>query len=204
MLSVNLENSDKYLLIFASCFITKGHGRALIIDSQRGKFDLIPNDMVNFIHNAKSYPIATLYTIYGETNREIVESYLTFMLDNEYGFLANSHIREQFPDIEIKWQHPSKITNSIIDINTFEKTQAVYISIISQLNSLGCEALQIRAYISLTESQLIYLAEAIEKTCIEQLEIYVKYSEEVSQKDLITLLLKYQKISTVIVHAAPK
>ncbi|MEM6719986.1 MAG: grasp-with-spasm system SPASM domain peptide maturase [Bacteroidota bacterium] len=204
MLSLNIENSNKYIMVFASCFITKGHGRALIIDSQRGKFDLIPNDMVDFIQNAKLYTIATLCKIYGDANKEILESYVSFILDNEYGFLANEHIRAQFPEIEVKWQHPSKITNSIIDISEFKKTQEMYLTTISQLDSLLCEALQIRSYTSLNAAQLTYLAEAIEHTSIEQLEIYVKYSEDLSLRELINLMLQHQKISTIIIHAAPK
>lgn len=204
MLPINFENSDKYIVIFASCFITKGHGRSLVIDSQRGKFDLIPNDMVDFIHNSKLYTIRTLFKIYGADNKEVVESYLSFILDNEYGFLANATIRDQFPEIEVKWQHPSKITNSIIDIDSFDKTKEIYMTTVSQLNSLMCEALQIRAYISLNASQLIYLAEAVKHTCIEHLEIYVKYSEDLSLKELIKLALNHQKISNIIVHSAPK
>ncbi|WP_298424679.1 grasp-with-spasm system SPASM domain peptide maturase [uncultured Kordia sp.] len=204
MLSINLQHSDKFIVIFASCFITKGHGRSLIIDSQRGKFDLIPNDMVDFIQNSKLYTIRTLFKIYGTDNKEIVESYLSFILENEYGFLANDKIRKKFPEIEVKWQHPSKITNSIIDVKVFETTQEIYLQTISQLDTLQCEALQIRSYISLSESQLTYLAEAIKNTCIEHLEIYTKYNDQLTLKKLNKLLLNNQKISNIIIHSASK
>jgi SPASM domain peptide maturase of grasp-with-spasm system len=204
MFSLNSQNRDKFVVIFAACLLTKGHGRTLLTDSQRGKFDLIPNDMVDFINNAKLYSIRTLFKIYGEENKEIVESYLSFILENEYGFLANEKIRKNFPEVEINWQHSSAITNSIIDINVFETTKEIYTQTVSQLNALSCEALQIRSYISLTIPQLEYLSEAIKSTCIEHLEIYVKYSEEVSLKQLIQLALHNQKISNIIVHSAPK
>ncbi|MBC8753773.1 grasp-with-spasm system SPASM domain peptide maturase [Kordia sp. YSTF-M3] len=204
MFSLNQDTNDKYLMLFASCLITKGHGRALLTDSQRGKFDLIPNDMINFMENAKLYSIKTLFKIYGVENKGIVESYVSYILENEYGFLANDKIRTNFPEIKIDWKNPSIITNSIIDIKDFEVTKAIYERTISQLNELQCEAVQIRSYISLSIEQLEYLANSVKLTCIEYLEIYVKDSDELPLNALIKLMHNHTKISNIIVHAADK
>ncbi|WP_298518644.1 grasp-with-spasm system SPASM domain peptide maturase [uncultured Kordia sp.] len=204
MFSLELKQSDQYLLLFAACLITKGHNRALLTDSQRGKFDLIPNDMLDFIENAKRYSIKTLFKIYGEENSEIVESYVSYILENEYGFLADEKIRHNFPEIKIDWKSPSTITNSIIDIKDFEHTKTYYERIISQLNALQCEALQIRSYTSLHIEQLQYLATCVQETSIEYLEIYVKDHDELPLDKLIRLLQEHTKISNLIVHSASK
>lgn len=204
MFSLNSQNSDQYLLVFAACLITKGHSRALLTDSQRGRFDLIPNDMLDFIENAKLYSIKTLFKLYGAENKEIVESYVSYILDNEYGFLANEKIRHNFPKIKVDWKNPSTITNSIIDIKDFELTKTYFEHIISQLNDLQCEAVQIRSYIPLNFEQLEYLANCVKRTSIEHLEIYIKDNAEIPLNTLITLLQQHTKISNLIVHTATK
>jgi SPASM domain peptide maturase of grasp-with-spasm system len=204
MLSLDYQQSEQYLLIFAACLITKGHSRSLLTDTQRGKFDLIPNDMIDFMENAKLYSLKTLFKIYGSENREIVESYISYILENEYGFLATEKIRHQFPEIKVAWKSPARITNSIIDINDFEFTKTYYERIIAQLSDLQCEAVQIRSYISLTIEELYYLANCVQQTSIEYLEIYVKDHEGLPLNKLIRLLQEHPKISNVILHSSPK
>jgi len=64
MFQINENNNSKYVCLFASCLITKGKKRALLSDTQRGTFELIPNDMVTFLEHTKHLPLGSIFTMY--------------------------------------------------------------------------------------------------------------------------------------------
>lgn len=203
MFQINEKNNSKYVCLFASCLITKGENRALLSDTQRGTFELIPNDMVTFLEHTKHLTLENIFTMYGASNKEILESYLDFLLRDEYIFLTDEVTKEHFLPLKKQWKSPHIIANAIIDIASYHETSTYYNDVIRQLDTLRCQALQIRSYTALTIDEITHLVSVVNDTCIESIELYTTYSEHLTPQLLNTLLFEYTKVATIIVHSAP-
>lgn len=203
MFQINENNQSKYACLFASCCITKGENRALISDTQRGTFELIPNDMVTFLERAQNHSLNSIFTMYGEDNKDVLESYLDFLLQDEYIFLTDEATKEHFPPLKKQWKSPHIIANAIIDIATYSTTATYYDDIIKQLDTLRCQALQIRSYTTLTIDEITHLVTSVKDMSIESIELYTTYSELLTPQALNTLLFEHTKVDTIIVHSAP-
>ncbi len=94
------------------------------------------------------------------------------------------------------------ITNSIIDISDFNITKSFFKDIVLQLDDLMCEALQVRSYTGLTLNELEFLMDIVDKTNIEYLEIYTKFTPELTLDKLTQLLLTHTRVSNLFVHTA--
>lgn len=203
MFQINENNHSKYVCLFASCLITKGENRALLSDTQRGTFELIPNDMVTFLEHTQHLNLQSIFTMYGDDNKDILESYLDFLLKDEYIFLTDEETKEHFSPLKKQWKSPHIIANAIIDIANYSATAAYYDELIKQLDTLRCKALQIRAYTALTIQEITHLIAPIKDTCIESVELYTSYTDLLTPQVLNTLLFEHTKVATVILHSAP-
>ncbi|MFC4632846.1 grasp-with-spasm system SPASM domain peptide maturase [Dokdonia ponticola] len=203
MFQINQHNQSKYVCLFASCLLTKGENRALLSDTQRGTFELIPNDMVNFLEHTQHHSIGNIFTMYGESNKDILESYIDFLLRDEYIFLTDEETREHFTPLKKQWKSPHIISNAIIDISSYSDTATYYDTVIKQLDTLRCQALQIRSYTVLTIDQITHLVTSITDTCIESIELYTPYAEPLTPQTLNNLFYEHTKMATIILHSAP-
>ena len=70
----------KYFSLFSCCIITKGYGRSIIIDTQRGIFYFIPNEFADIIEDLKKHEIESVFSKF-EVKEDIVilKEYLEFL-----------------------------------------------------------------------------------------------------------------------------
>ncbi len=203
MFQINKKNQSKYVCLFASCLITKGENRALLSDTQRGTFELIPNDMVTFLEHTQHLTLGSIFTMYGEDNKDTLESYLNFLLQDEYIFLTDEETKDNFFPLKKQWKSPHIISNAIIDISSYRDTSVYYNDLIKQLDTLRCQAIQIRSYTVLTINEITHLIASVKDTRIESIELYTAYSELLTPQVLNNVLFEHAKVATIIIHSAP-
>ncbi len=196
------EQSQKYIRLFANCFLTRGVVRSLIIDGFRGGFDFIPNDLCDILSSGEHLRIADLYETYGVENQEVIDEYLDFLFSNEYIFLADDNDKDLFPALEPQWKYPATINNAILDIGpegayNLEKA-------LKELDELQCVALQIRVYQKRSMDFLRQLAQLTHELTIEQIEVFLPYNELLDPIELQHLAVQFQKIKGIVLHSAPK
>ena len=79
-----------------------------------------------FVKEVKSkVSIAKLIEKYGEDNKKIVLEYIDYIIEKEWGFYAKKEELDLFPQLELKFNHPSDITNAIIHLKDFEENESV-------------------------------------------------------------------------------
>ncbi len=110
--------------LMQSCFLVKGHSRALIVDTQRKKYHAVPNALVDFIEKSEGqdmeHSIAT-YAEGDEDNVTVLREYIDFLLTNEIIFFCGSAEEyDRFPPISTQWQYPAHITNAVIEVQDIE------------------------------------------------------------------------------------
>lgn len=108
--------SNNVLKLFECCLITKGHRRSLITDTQRDQYFFIPNSLAclfdenNVLHTHKGLSSAE--------EREIMGSYIDFLIQNELCFYCNEDLVAQFPPLKTtEWDYPARISNAIVEVN---------------------------------------------------------------------------------------
>src|SRR5690606_27116897 len=91
-------------------------------DIQRGHFIAIPdtlNDVILYFKNKKS--IEEIKHEYGIDSHEVIDEYLEFLIENEFGFITSLDEFDLFPEIDTSFKTPSHISNCIIEISQLTK-----------------------------------------------------------------------------------
>lgn len=173
---ISYKNND-YLILFANCIPVKGSRRSTICDLQRNQYFLIPNDLYYILGQIKENKLLEIYAKYEKINEETLDSYFNFILDNELGFIDTNP--KLFPNLNLDWKVPSKITNSIIEINSNFVELKVYKQLIDDLSSLNCGCVQLRCFSAIELNIIIKLLKLFDDNRINEIRFYLKYDEEI-------------------------
>ncbi|MEO0899322.1 MAG: grasp-with-spasm system SPASM domain peptide maturase [Bacteroidota bacterium] len=192
---------EKHFKVFACCILVKGAKRSTICDVQRNSVKLIPNDLYDLVMKHEGKTLTQIKEAYAEEFHEIVDEYIQFMVDNEYGFFTE--YPELFPKLDLSWDSPFEITNAIVDVA--EDSDQPFEKIVQELNNLGCQSLQVR-YFFPKQLEEIHdeLACYLDNTRLKNLEILLAYQEEWhSEEQIRTFLRKNLRVNSLIFHSAP-
>ncbi|MGH2666106.1 grasp-with-spasm system SPASM domain peptide maturase [Flavobacterium sp.] len=170
--------TKKYFKVFANCIVTKGYNRGLILDIQRNNFTAIPDTMQEIIsHLQDKSSINEVINLYGVENKDIINEYLDFLIENEFGFIVGADEFDSFINIDTSFEIASYVTNCIVEIS--KQTIANIDKIVNGLESLYCKDVQFVCYESLDLDILKYILKATNETNFRSIELILKYSEEV-------------------------
>lgn len=197
------EIRSLYYRVYTGCAPVKGALRSIICDLQRETFDYIPNDLFDLLQSFKGKKIEEVIQAYGEENKEVIEEYFYFLISNDYIFLVEDQAElALFPDIDLTWESPHKIENAIIDVGT--ETQHPYETIVKQLNSLGCRAVQFRFFCSYPLAGLKKIIDLFDKTRIEFVEFYLKFDASLNIEELQKSFSSSPRLGSVLLHSVPE
>lgn len=194
--------NNKHFRLFSDCIPVKGFTRSVICDLRRDNYYLIPNDLFDIIHQNKIKTSNEITKGYNFDENKILEEYYTFLINNELGFWCDDDELLLFPDMDLTWDYPSKITNCIIDIKDYEVHN--YENYFEQLELLGCFHIQIRSYERLSSNQLENIVIKAENKSIKSIQFHLQYSDMDEMEKWILLIDRYYRITTVLVYGAPK
>ncbi|MFY8097851.1 MAG: grasp-with-spasm system SPASM domain peptide maturase [Flavobacterium sp.] len=167
---------EKYIVFYENCVLTKGHNRCLVSDIQKNESELMPiefYDFVSFLKNKTS--IKDLIIYYGEENKKHIKEYLNFIIEKEWGFYANRQEFDLFSKMEFKFNHISKITNAVIQIEKLNIKELQ--KIIFELEKLSCKDLVIIFQNDIKLKEINKLNIFFQKTRFKSLELYIKYND---------------------------
>jgi SPASM domain peptide maturase of grasp-with-spasm system len=191
-----MENN--FFKLYANCIPVKGAKRSLICDLQRNSFKFIPNSLYELIIN--DFQVFTLEELRGKYDHEMLDEYIQFLENNEFGFWCSCKDMERFPQLNLDWDFPAKITNAIIDIkdilHNFQK-------IFTELSQLGCKYIQIRFYKNHQFEAFKEIVNVLEGSIIKSVQFVIPYwgsGIEVISKNIGKLS---HRISFIIITGAP-
>ncbi|HET6224721.1 MAG TPA: grasp-with-spasm system SPASM domain peptide maturase [Bacteroidia bacterium] len=191
---------DRIFILFTNSKAVAGSRRAIICDLQRGNFDFIPNDLFKILSLHKNKNLKQIRNIY-VGSESIIDDYFSFLVSNDYGFWGDLGDQILFPDLDMTWCTPSRITHSIIDID--EKSNHNFEDIFTELETIGCKDLQIRAYCEISISNLDRILSMLLNSRIKSIELITKYSELIYLEELQRLTMKHLRMRNLIIHSSP-
>lgn len=184
--------------LFASCIPIKGHNRSVIYDVYRQESHFIPNALYDILIAYPCHNIQQVLTAFTEEEQVFVQSYFDFLLENELGFVCDNP--ECFPKLDLSWEYPAFITNTIINVS-FE-SDVYEESFFNQLDQLGCKALQIRVNGKPTGKQLESFLQKTKLTRLTSIDLLINHPQNISEQDIIELYNNHMRLSLIIVCSA--
>lgn len=192
--------AHKYFKLFACCIPVKGYSRSIICDFQRFDFELIPNMMYELLTKYEKNTIQEIKDSFENKNSSTIDNYFQFLIDKEFGFWCDKPELENFPKLDIHWESPTKINNVIIDVNECSKHD--YIKIVSDLEILGCKAVEFRFYNVLNLSEVESILKCFEKSRVRIIYLVMVFHDELTKKNLDNLCFSHQRINHIWVTSS--
>lgn len=193
---------NKFFLLFEDCRIVEGYTNAIIYDLNRStNSNQIPKSLVPFIEKCKSIPVLDVINTYkNPEEEEIAREYLDFLLEREFGFLADEHVKSQMGTLNLDYETPCAVQNAIICCNddTFNNIDAI----ISQLNKLLCEDIEFRCIIK-SEENFNTLCQLLDDSVFKTIIFRMDFEEFLTEKLLENNSLKNPRIAHTFVYGAP-
>lgn len=186
------------IFIHNSVFITKGYNRALLVDTQKNKIFYVPNSMADVFFNG-FFDLSS--KLYDEDSKLIIDQYISFLRDNHLSFETeneNEVITLNGQD-KYNFESPSIFDNCIIDVSS--SCQQDYKSIFEGLTKARCKYLKLRYFEQGSLQSLIDMYELyIKNGRLRGVEIYWKYTSDITTKDLMKFLANSERIYKFVLY----
>lgn len=198
--NVGILDLEQPFKLFENCVIVKGYTRSIIVDLGRKTYYFIPNDLGNIISDFDGKCIREVITHFKPYNASTVKKYFLFLLDKEIIFFTTTPLL--FPKIDLtKWSEPSKIYQSIIDIG--DNINFLDQSVFNSLDKLNCKYLELRIYKDISFEALCDLLEKIENLSIIGVNLYVRFTVNNLEKEILKITKRYSRINNVFIFNSP-
>lgn len=182
--------------LFASCIPVKGAKRSIIYDLQRMDYDFIPNSLYEFLKAYDGKSLTEVKELYSDEENLIIDEYISFLVNKDYIFLTDQP--ESYPDLNLDWDAPRIITNSIIDFDAFSCHN--FNEIIAQLTRLRCQALELRFFDNCSLNKIKELLEVTNDTTIRSISLVIKYDESITPSEIDDLMTQRTALKSLVIH----
>lgn len=189
-----------YFKLHSTCIITQGYNRSLLLDIQKNKMELLPNELslvINDLMSKKS--IDDVVEKYGSENKTTIIEYINYLYNNEYGFFLEYEEFKFFPDLPSDFLLPRKIYNSVIELTDYNLT---YINrIISQLECLGCDKISLVFFKSIPEDTIKWVLDHFNDSIFSSIDLVIKYTSSIAKRSFInSISVNYHRLTSIILH----
>lgn len=193
--------SQQIFKVFANCFMTEGHGRALISDTQRGLYYTIPLSMYHLIEEKENSSIESIRAEFGNNTEEaeIIDEYFNFLIEHEIIFTCNAEWAALFPPVNAAFDYPGHISNAIIKADKVENTY--FKLIFGQLVKLLCYNVEITITNSIDQDEFLQLLSLCNEYELDSVSLIVCTVSKFSVRNLIE---NFTFISSVVFYLSDK
>jgi SPASM domain peptide maturase of grasp-with-spasm system len=191
---------EPVFVLFAGCVPVRGARRSTICDLQRQSFHFIPNGLYEILTEHTGATVAAIQASYDHEFDEEIDEYFAFLEHHELGFWCDDP--ERFPPLDLTWEAPERITNAIIDVDA--ESDHDFAKILSELDDLGCKALEVRCFHRPALAELRAILDAARYGRLRSIDLLAGYSPELTPDALASLVKTYRRVSSVVIHSAPE
>ena len=185
--------------LFACCLPVRGARRSVICDLQRQSLHFIPDGLYEILTEHRGRSVEAIKSHYHHQYDEEIDEYFAFLLREELGFWSDDP--GSFPDLDLSWDPPERITNAILDADPGSAHD--YPAILRQLDDLGCKALEARFFHGCRLGELSAVLAAAGGGRLRSIELVAGYGEELTPEALESLATAHQRVSGILIHSAP-
>ncbi|AEA45335.1 grasp-with-spasm system SPASM domain peptide maturase [Fluviicola taffensis] len=187
---------ENYFIFFSNCIPVYGVEYTAICDFQNGKihhFDSNLKELIQLIDSRIS--LKQLENRYIE-EKDGLANFLHYFYEKGIGMYTNEV--ESFPRLPIQWDHPSKVTNAILDFGI--ETDYSVKSILDELDYFRCKHIQLR-FFEVIPLQILHDVLSVFKES-DVLSIDLIFNDDIPLFELKKLYLVTSKINSVTIFNA--
>lgn len=166
----------RYFNLYSDIFITKGYNRILISDLNRNTSKLYPLELHDLLAEFKSMSIESVFEDYDPDSKLIVQEYLDYLLENEYGFITTGDWDKNFIPLDFTYHDPNTVSNLFLELEQLNIKE----SLVNSIANLNVKHLVIFCKSNVTQDELIHLDRCFENTTLEGIELFAAYSTELN------------------------
>lgn len=183
--------------LFASCLPVEGASKSLIVDLGRNESYNINNNHLNALKDIKALGKEGFKKKSGISSKEI-DQFIKKIVDEELGFMTETP--ESFPEIDLTWKSPYKISNAIIQIN--KNSTYNLKDCIKQLENLGCHNFQIRIEDYLKIEKLKKIISFFENSRVKFIELLIPFQYNLNIEIIESLIEEYPRLKYIKIYGA--
>ncbi|WP_430405831.1 grasp-with-spasm system SPASM domain peptide maturase [Fluviicola sp.] len=182
---MNAASNGQVLKLYPNVIPVRGYNRSLLVDLQKAKSHLVPNDLIDFL----------------EQDISAVEEYENFIIENELGIFIDREIGACLTPLPTDYYPASAINNAILELN--ENSSWSLPSVLNQLDELGAQFLEVRFldFYSVVKNLRI-LQFYSNETTIESIQIMVPFHKDLKAYLDSSLNERFFRLSTILIYNA--
>jgi SPASM domain peptide maturase of grasp-with-spasm system len=186
----------RYFNLYSNILITRGANRILISDLQRNNSELQSLELYDIIEELKRHSIEELLGFYDEESKGIVQEYLDFLIDKEYGFITEADWDKNFPPLSFEFQNAGKVSDLFIECVDLTTPQQLAQSI----ENLAIKHLVIYCEKEVSSDNFFVLDETFCNSCLESIEIFSPYHSGIDESFIQNLSNGTSRIYSLVFY----
>lgn len=189
---MNIIDYNKYLYVYADIFFTKGYTRTMICDIKDKVWKFIPND---YYYTLRLFTSLTMKQVIMANPYNVnVEELIKYLVDNQLAIVVEDICC--FPKIQKKWYTSHYIENAIIDLD--RNSCHNYTKIATQLESLLCKHLQIRAFSKIGITEIEHMIKSFVNRDLYSIDFLLMFNETIGVDQYLKLAKDNPSVSFII------
>lgn len=167
---------DRYFNLFSYCIPVRGCNRGVVCDLIRNMIQPVSLSVMDYLSATEPYLTLEEWSK-DRTPLEIreVNEQINHLFQSEFGYFSNHPILPRQFSLDAS-DDESQITNAIVDLDVF--STHTLIELVPQLKELGCKALEVRIFYSLSFESLQELLHPLIDSGFEYIEVLVEHHPE--------------------------
>ncbi|AZA61604.1 grasp-with-spasm system SPASM domain peptide maturase [Chryseobacterium indoltheticum] len=189
-----------YFNIFSNILITKGVGRILISDLQRNVSELYPLELYDLTEELKTDSIQNVLKNYDAASKEILQEYIDFLLEKEYGFITQNDWDYNFPPFSVEYQDYNILSNIFIELENINILDKIKESI----KSIEIKHIVIYSKNQLSFDELLEIDNKFNNSPVEGIEIFSPFHTFINEDFIQNLNENTSRIYNMVFYGCKK
>ena len=181
--------------IAPSVLIVEGITQLLLLDTERKESFLLPLQLKSFLNNKNGK------TLKESMNSDLLSKddfvrFVGFLSENDLIYFSYNY--ELYKPIETKYDYPSAVTNTIVDIKNGHFSKLI----VDNLDAINCFHLQIRYYRKINIVELTELFELLDNLFLKSLELALIFDSYLTEDLIAEIITRKIYVDAVICYQA--
>ncbi|RZL38347.1 MAG: grasp-with-spasm system SPASM domain peptide maturase [Pedobacter sp.] len=186
----------KYFNLYSNILLTKGANRMLISDLQRRQSEVQQLELYDIIEELKNNSIEEVFGFYDDVSKAMVQEYIDFLLDREYGFITAGDWDKNFEPLALDYIDYNKISNLFMERNDL----AIPEKLIQSIANLQIRHLVIYCNGDVSLSDFLKLDADFENTTLDSIEIFAPFHSAIDQNFIQQLSENTSRIYNLVFY----
>jgi len=186
-----------YFKLFSCCIPVRGYLRSVLYDLQRKNYLFIPNLLFDILNDSSNKTIFEVLQMIDEDEREQVEKYFSYLIENEFIFLCSKENLECFPPLDLSWESSAEVDSIIIDIG--KQSDYNFKNIISDISKIRPKVIQIRIFTKKSKIEVADIVNAFSNVDTRSLEIILPLNEDLDIDSIKKIIDENRKIVSIVI-----